>query len=138
MNLYKKLYCRMYYWYNTNGKKDKDTLRISAFALLSALPCINLLSILFFLSILNHHTPLNKWVCVLVYILLFFLQTILISQNSSDELIKEYNKVILKDRHSYKKLNTIFYLYLIISFSLLIILLILIIFIKSQNGNYDI
>lgn len=137
MNLYKRLYCRTYYWYNTNGKKDKDTVRISAFAFLSALPCINFLSVLFFISILNHHTPLNKWVCVLMYGILFFLQIVLISQDNSDDLIIEYNKVILKDNKKYRKLNVMFYLYMIITFSLLIILLIAIIFIKVQYGNYD-
>jgi hypothetical protein len=61
MNMYYAFYCRAYDWYNTTGKKSKDTLRGSAIILLSAMPFFNLGSVVVFLSVLNEHTAINKW-----------------------------------------------------------------------------
>ena len=135
MNIYYSLYCRAYSWYNTTGKKDKDTLRISAIAIISGLPIFNFLTFLSCLSLLNRHTPLNNWTLVIMFNLIFFGNLILISSKKSDKLLEEFSNLNpIKKR----RINAAFYIYLIITISLLIASLGYIAYFKHENGNYDV
>jgi hypothetical protein len=134
MNIYYSFYCKAYDWYNTTGKKSEDTLRGSAIILVSAMTNINLMPVIIFLSILNKHTLINKWVGLLLIIVTMIFNFILISSKKSDLLRGEY---LLFDESKKKRINFYFYLYLIVSALLLISSLIFIAYYKKKYGNYD-
>src|SRR4051812_4229720 len=112
MNIYYAFYCRAYDWYNTTGKKSKDTLRGSAICLISGLSIFNLLSIIAVLSVINRHTPINKWGGLSIAIAIMVFDFILISSKKSDLLREEY---LSFDEQKKRKANFYFYLYLIAS-----------------------
>ncbi len=134
MNIYYAFYCRAYDWYNTTGKKSKDTLRGSAIILLSAMPNINLVPVIIFLSILNKHTLINKWGGLSLIIATMIFNFILISSKKSDFLREEY---LLFDNQKKRTINFYFYLYLIGSAFLFILSLSFAAYYKSKHGNYD-
>jgi len=135
MNIYYAFYCRAYDWYDTTGKKSKDTLRGSAIILISAMLNINLVPVITFLSVLNKHTLLNKWSGLFLIITTMIFNFILISQKKSDFLREEY---LLFDNQKKRRINFYFYLYLIISAFLFIISLAFVAYYKNRYGNYDI
>lgn len=134
MKYYYYFYCRIYNWYNTDGKKDKDTLRVSAIALLSGLPCFNILTIIFWLSLLNKHTFINPWAGVLIFGLLFIVNLSIISSKKSVIFQNRYASLpqIIK-----KRINSVFYMYLIFSIFLFIFILAYTAYFKNKYGNYD-
>jgi len=134
MNIYYSLYCRAYDWYNSTGKKSKDTLRISAVALLAGLPCFNILSIAFLISILNKHTLINKWAALFIYVILFVFNLLLITSERSDLLRGKY--ILLPDGFK-KRINSFFYFYLIISILIFMLILCYTAYYKNKYGNYD-
>lgn len=134
MKYYNYFYCRIYNWYNIDGKKDKDTLRISAIALLSGLPCFNILTIIFWLSLLNKHTLINPWVGVLIFGLLFILNLLIISSKKS---VIFQNRYISLPQIIKKRINSAFYVYLIFSIFLFIFVLAYTAYFKTKYGNYD-
>ncbi len=135
MNIYYAFYCRAYDWYNKTGSKSKDTLRASAVALLSAMPLINSLTILGLISVLQRHTLINKWVGLTAAILWITFNSILINTKKSDDLREEYLKL---DDYKKKRINTFFYVYLIVSVLLLILMFCYTAYYKSKYGHYDI
>jgi phosphatidylserine synthase len=134
MNIYYAFYCRAYDWYNTTGKKSKSTLRSSAISLLSGLPCLNGLTIVFLISIIQKHTSLNKWVAVLLFAILIISNSLLINSKKSEELRSEY---LLFDDVKRKKINFYFYFYFVISVLLFFLLLGYGAYFKNKYGNYD-
>lgn len=134
MRFYYYLYCRIYDWYNTTGKKDKDTLRVSAIALLSGLPCFNILTVVFLISLLNQHTFINKWQGILLFGLVLGFNLLLISSMKSDALRSEYKLLPAKTK---KKINISFYIYLIFSVLSLFLILGYTAYFKNKYGNYD-
>jgi hypothetical protein len=134
MNIYYSFYCRAYDWYNTTGKKSKDTLRGSAIALLSALPLLNFLTIIAYISILQHHTLINKWVGLIIAVLLLIINSKVITSKKSDMLRLEY---LQWNEQKKMRLNIFFYSYLLISILLLVIVLIYTAYYKHKYGNYD-
>ncbi|MEO6638020.1 MAG: hypothetical protein ABIN25_07070 [Ginsengibacter sp.] len=134
MNCYYSFYCRAYDWYNTTGKKNKDTLRGSAIALISGLPLFNILTIIGFISVINKHTLINKWVGLAVALISLLLNSLFISSDKSDVLRQEY---LLLDEKRKKKIKIFFYYYLIISILLLIVMFIYTAYYKNKYGNYD-
>ncbi len=134
MKLYYRLYCRACKWYNVNGTKDDDTLRLSAFALLSALPTLNIISIFGFVGILIKHTYGSKWTALIIFSLIYIPNLIIISRSKSIFLRNEYE--LLGDQKK-KQVNRIFYSYLFISVIFLLSVFILVAFYKHKFGNYD-
>lgn len=134
MNIYYSFYCRAYDWYNTTGKKSKDTLKGSAIALLSALPLINFLTVIAFLSIVQHHTLINKWIGLMAAVLLLVINSKLITSKKSDVLREEY---LQWNEQKKRRFNVFFYSYLLISISMLIIVLIYTAYYKHKYGDYD-
>jgi hypothetical protein len=134
MSLYYYLYCRIYDWYNYGGKKDKDTLRVSAIALLSVLPCVNILSVVLLISVLYRNTIMSKTASLAVFALFTIVNLLLISSKKSDRLRSEY---LLLSNEKKRQINTIFYSYLIISLVAILIVLGYTIYFKKVYGNYD-
>lgn len=134
MNFYHLFYCRAYNWYSTNQNKSKETLRLSAIALISSLPSFNIVSLFFFISIFQKHTLITSWDGVLIYCIFLFGNLFLISSKKSDSLLEKYLSV---DIHVRKKFNILFNLYLIISIAVFFGLLGYIAYYKKRYGNYD-
>lgn len=109
MNLYYKLYCRIFYWYKkySKGKESKSLLRYSAIIWLSALFLFNSLSLIFVISLVKRQTPLNEWIVIVFTVLILIVNNLVISKEKSDKLLEEYNKLI-QDKKEYRKINTLF------------------------------
>ena len=90
MNLYSYFYCRAFDWYNKTGKKDKDTLRVSSLALVSAFQLLNIVAIVFLISIIQRKTPINKWIGLALAIVFIIYNLIKVSTEKSDILRDEY------------------------------------------------
>lgn len=121
MNIYYAFYCRAYDWYNTTGKESKDTLRVSAIALLSAIPTFQIISIIYLISKFKNNEFKNQWTGIAIFLLLSFLNYKIINSKKSDLLRKEYLLWILNK----KKKVTLFF-YFIITASILLFILALI------------
>jgi magnesium-transporting ATPase (P-type) len=134
MNIYHAFYCRAYDWYNTTGKKNKDTLRVSAIILISALQFCLFFTGLVLISILERHTPLNKWVMVFIILGFMIINLRMISTEKSDTLRVEYEQ--LPDSAK-KRINFLSYLVLAIIILCLITVIICDAYYKKQYGNYD-
>jgi len=134
MTYYSKLYCRAYNWYNTTGKKSKDTLRVSALALLSALPATNILSIILAVSVSIRHTFISKWQSALIYICFIIFNFFYISAEKSDQICNDYNSL---DDVEKKQINKTFYAYLIVTTVIFVAIIVYTIYFKAKNGNYD-
>jgi hypothetical protein len=135
MNIYYAFYCRAYNWYNTTGKKSKETLRLSAIALLSVMPNINLISIVILISILNQHTFINRWGGVTLMLTTIIFNWVLINPQKSDLLTEEY---FLLGEQKKRKINIYFFLYLSLSALLLFASLAYITYFKRKFGNFEI
>ena len=117
-----------------NRKKNKDTLRVSAIAFISALPIVNILTILFLIGILIRHTPIDKFVaagfvCVMLVFNFFY-----INSQKSDILRNEYSLFSLEKR---KRIIFFFYCYIILSLVLFLAILGYTVYYKKVYGNYD-
>ncbi len=134
MKYYYYLYCRGYDWYNTTGKKDKDTLRVSSITLLSAMPSINILTAILLVCLLIRQTIISKWGAVAIYGLFFVFNLLLISSRKSDTLRAEYQSLASDKK---KQINRVFYLYLFISILFLVFMLAYTAYFKHIYGNYD-
>ena len=135
MNLYTYFYCRAFDWYNTTGKKDKDTLRLSALCLISAFMAFNILSIVIAISLIQRRTPINKWIGILIAVILLTYNFLRISSKRSDVLRDEYAK--MEERQN-KRSKAILLSYMIVSIIVLLSLINpLIAYVKSKYGNYD-
>ena len=134
MNFYYRFYCKSYTWYNPNGRKDKDSLRLSAIALMAGLFSFNILTIIFFISLNIKHTIVNKWQGLLLFSILYAINLLIISTEKSDALNAEYK---LLPETNQKRINIEFYSYLIVSLMSFIFILGLTAYIKYKYGNYD-
>jgi hypothetical protein len=134
MNIYYAFYCRAYDWYNPSKNKTADTLRVSAIALLSTVPVLNLLTIIFVFSIVQRHTLVDKWVAAFGVAASLIFNFILISSRKSDLLRKEYLQF---DQSKRKAINAYFYFYLIGSAILMVLTVCYTAYYKHKYGNYD-
>jgi hypothetical protein len=134
MNFYHNLYCRICKWYDTTGKKNQDTLRISSISLLSGLPTFNILTIILIISLFIKHTIINKWVAVIIYAIFFITNLLLISRDKSIRIRNEYE---ISSNNNKKRINSIFYRYFFITISLLVLIIICTVYYKNKYGNYD-
>jgi len=134
MNLYTYFYCRAFDWYNTNGKKDKDTLRISAISLISGFMAFNILSIVVSISLVMRKTPINKWEGLLIAVALLTYNFLRISSKRSETLRNEYALVPERQNNRLKVMLTI---YMVVSLIVFVSLMGLIAYVKTKYGNYD-
>ena len=134
VNLYYIFYCRAYYWYARKEKTSKESLRLSAISLLSAIPLFNGLTIVCLISVLNKHTPGNKWLAVAIGITVMILNSLLIDNKKSDELREQYLQFPDSKK---KKISFYFFLYLVLTVIGLISAMLLIAYYKHKYGNYD-
>jgi hypothetical protein len=134
MNLYFSIYCRTCKWYDTTGTKDEDTLRISTMSLLSALPTFNIMSIILIISLLVRHTLISKWVPVVVFAIFFISNILLISRSKSINIRSNYEGLSTNFK---RKINKLFYIYLISTMVILIGIVICTAVYKHRYGNYD-
>jgi hypothetical protein len=134
MNIYYTFYCRAFDWYNTNEGKNKDSLRLSAIFLITAMPNVNLVSVLIVFGVLINHTPINKWAALLLTIATLIFNLLLINSKKSDSLREEYASY---DERKKKRISFYFFLYLIISAVLLLISMAYVAYYKHKYGNYD-
>jgi len=134
MNLYTYFYCRAFKWYNTNGKKDPDTLRISAVSLVSAFQMFNVLSVFFLIGLIQKHTPINKWGTGAIAIFFLVYNFIRFSVEKSDNFKKQFE--ILSERQD-TRLNIILKIYMLTTLIGLLVIVVLTAYIKNKFGNYD-
>jgi hypothetical protein len=135
MNLYHYFYCWAFNWYNTTKKKDNDTLRVSAIALISGFQTINVLSVFFFIGLLQRRTPIGKWGAVTIITCFLAFNFIYISIRRSDYLRTQFDGLSEIEK---KRLKTFLLIYLFTSLLLLFVVFGLNIYVKSVEGNYDI
>ena len=134
MNIYYNFYCKIYELYNATGKKNKDTLRVSAIAMISVLPCLFIITIFGFISIYERHTIINKWVGGLMFFIFLGFNLILISTKKSDILQSNYSLLSIKSK---RLLTLFFFLCLCLLLLLFIIMLGYTAYYKHKYGNYD-
>ena len=134
MKYYYFLYCRIFDWYNTNGKKDKDTLRISALAFISLLPSLNILTVVIYTGLLHRHSYLNKWLAAAIVVFILIINLLLIPIEKSDRLRNEYVQLSISKR---ALINKYFYFYLVVTFLLFMATVAFVAYFKGKYGNYD-
>lgn len=134
MNIYYTFYCRAFDWYNTNEKKNKDSLRLSAIFLTTAMPNVNIASLLIAVGVLINHTPISKWAALLLTIGTLIFNLLLISSKKSDSLREEYASY---DGQKKKRISFYFFLYLILSVLLVAMSIAYVAYYKHKYGNYD-
>lgn len=134
MNIYYSFYCRAYSWYNNTGKKSKDTLRISAIALLWSIPTFLIFITVGFLSVLKRHTLLNKWVAVLIFFTFMGINLGVITSGKSDILNENYESL---PELSKKRINILFFSSLFFLLLATVAMMGYTAYIKKIYGNYD-
>ena len=134
MNTYYCLYYRASNWNNTTGKKDPDTLRLSAIGLLAVLPASNILTVIAVISIMVHHTIVNKWVAGGIFVFFYILQLLAVSRSKSEIIRNEFAHL---DENRKKYINKLFYTYLLLTFGLLVLVIAVTAVYKHKYGNYD-
>lgn len=114
------------------GKKDKDTLRVSSVTLLSGLESFNIFTLIAFISIQKRHMLISKEMAVVLFGVIFIFNLLLISSKKSETLRDEYQLL-----ESKKRINLVFYTYLLISIFLLVFILAYTAYFKNKYGNFD-
>jgi len=133
MNLYNFVYCKAFDWYNTSGKKEKESLRFSAIILISAFQIINLICLGFILNLASTINFFNKWLFVALGIVCLVANYRIINTSKSDQIRTEFENLSVRDR---KRLKTLFIVY--VFFTLLIFGLIIgiQIYLKNKYGRW--
>ncbi len=134
MNGYFFFYCRAYFWYDTNGKKPKQSLRISAIALLSGLPVFNIISLIFIWALINKHTPIKPLFGLILFGVLYVVNLVVISSEKSDTLIKQFSELNSASR---RRINISFYCYVILTLTFFVVMLAYGAYFKNKYGNFD-
>ena len=134
MNYYYAIYCRGFDFYNTNGKKDKLNLRISSIVLISTLQGLNFLAVAGVIGLIHKHTYGNKWIGLTGAFFLIVMNCWLIGSDKSDTLREEY---CAYSREEKRKINLIFYGYIILSILLFVGVVAIVAYYKHRFGNYD-
>lgn len=117
MHFYYCFYCRACRWYNTTGKKDSDTLRLSALSLVSSLPTLNILTLIFVISLVCRHTYMKGTGAIIIYATFFISNLLLINRKKSEILRNEYE---LLPSIRKQKTNFLFYAYIVFTLVTLI------------------
>ena len=134
MNLYTYFYCKAFDWYNTNGKKDNDVLRVSSIVLLSVFMALNISSVVLVISLVQRRTPVNKWGGLAMIVALYIFNFLRISSSRSEILRTEYTQLAPEVN---RRWSVILISYVIVSVLLVLFLGGMIIYVKKQYGNYD-
>jgi hypothetical protein len=134
MTYYQCLYCRIFNYFNFNGENDKINLRMSSFGLLSILPTVNILTVVYLISFIVKHTIINKWEAVGIDATIFVFNLLTITTEKSDTLREEFEGFTIDKK---RKINLLFYSYVMVTMILLITITGYTAYYKSKYGNYD-